>query len=127
MDIISVSLHKMNLKSDLICGTVIVHVRPGLPVNVVSILLGNYLAGGYVNQLFPMIPAMKLIMMTKVSVVFPACAVTKRMTAKVALEANNEDEGEDSVPNLDLEGTLMTQLDEPRHLSSFRGEKFSKS
>ena len=59
-----------------------------------------------------MIPAMKLIMMTKVSVVFPACAVTKRMTGKVALEANNEDEGEDAVPNLDLEGTLflMTQI-----------------
>ena len=34
------------------------------------------------------------------------------------LEANNEDEGGDLVPNLDLEGTFMTQLDEPSHLPS---------
>ena len=40
------------------------------------------------------------------------------------LEANSEDEGDDLVPNLDLEGTFMTQLDEPGHLPS-SGEKSS--
>ena len=40
------------------------------------------------------------------------------------LEANSEDEGNDLVPNLNLEGTFMTQLDEPGHLPS-SGEKSS--
>ena len=48
MDVISVPLHKINLKSDLITGTVIVGVRPELPVKGVSMLLGNDLAGGKV-------------------------------------------------------------------------------
>ena len=48
MDIISVPLHRINLKSDLITGTVIVGVRPELPVKGVSMLLGNDLAGGKV-------------------------------------------------------------------------------
>ena len=47
MDIISVPLHIINL-SDLISGTVIVGVRPELPVKGVSILLGNDLTGGKV-------------------------------------------------------------------------------
>ena len=38
------------------------------------------------------------------------------------LEANNEDQGDDLVPNLDLAGTFMTQL--PGHLPS-SGEKSS--
>ena len=48
IDIISVPLHRINLKSDLISGTVIVGVRPELPVKGVSMLLGNDLAGGKV-------------------------------------------------------------------------------
>ena len=57
-------------------------------------------------------------------VVFPACAVTISMTRKAMLEANSDDKGDNLVPNLDLEGTFMTQLDEPGHLPS-SGEKSS--
>ena len=38
------------------------------------------------------------------------------------LEANGENEGNDLVPNIDLEGTIMTQLDEPGHIPT-SGEK----
>ena len=48
MDVISIPLHKINLKSDLISDTVIVGVRPELPVKGVSMFLGNDLAGGKV-------------------------------------------------------------------------------
>ena len=48
MDIISVPLHRIHLKSDLISGTVIVGVRPELPVKGVSMLLGNDLVVGKV-------------------------------------------------------------------------------
>ena len=34
------------------------------------------------------------------------------MTRKAMLEANSEVERDDLVPNLELEGTFMTQLDE---------------
>ena len=40
------------------------------------------------------------------------------------LEGNSEDKDDDLVPNLDLEGTFLTQLDEPGHLPS-SGEKRS--
>ena len=129
MDIISVPLHRINLKSDLISGTVIVGVRPELPVKGVSMLLGNDLAGG---KVLPQ-PIVTRDPCTEAdndddesSIVFPACAVlvTRSMTRKAMLEANSEDKGDDLVPNLDLEGTFMTQLDEPGHLPS-SGEKSS--
>ena len=65
MDVISVPLHKINLKSDLVSGTVIVGVRPELPVNGVSMLLGMIwqVFIYYLNQLLPMSPAQKLIML----------------------------------------------------------------
>ena len=54
------------------------------------------------------------------SVVFPACAVTRSMTRKAVIDS----EGGDLVPNLNLEGSFMTKLDEPGHLAS-SGEKSS--
>ena len=42
---ISVPLHKIFLKSDLVSGYVTVGIRPNLPVKGVSLLLGNDLAG----------------------------------------------------------------------------------
>ena len=42
---ISVPLHKIFLKSDLVSGYVTVGIHPNLPVKGVSLLLGNDLAG----------------------------------------------------------------------------------
>ena len=128
MDSISVPLHRINLKSDLISCTVIVGVRPELPVKGVSMLLGNYLAGGKVlpQPIVTRDPCTEADSDDESSVVFPACAVTRiTMTRKAMLEANSEDKGNDLVPNLDLEGTFMTQLDEPGYLPS-SGEKSSR-
>ena len=58
------------------------------------------------------------------SVVFPACAVTRSMNRKAMIKTNSEDEGDNLVPNIDLEGTFMTKLIEPGHLPS-SGEKSS--
>ena len=120
MDIVSVPLHRINLKSDLISGTVIVGVRPELPVKGVSMLLGNDLAGGKVlpQPIVTRDPCTEADNDDESGVVFPACAVTRSMTRKAMLEENSEDKGDDLVPNLDLEGTFMTQLDEPGHLPS---------
>ena len=45
---VNVPLHKIELKSDLVTGSVIVGIRPTLPVKGVSFLLGNDLAGSHV-------------------------------------------------------------------------------
>ena len=126
MDIISVPLHMINLKSDLISGAVIFGVRPELPVKGVSMLLGNDLAGDKVlpQPIVTRDPCTEADNDDKSNVIFPACAVTRSMTRKAMLEANSEDEGDDLVRNLDLEGTFMTQLYEPGYLPS-TGEKSS--
>ena len=44
----NVPLHKVNLVSDLVTGSVAVGTRPTLSIKGVSLLLGNDLAGGKV-------------------------------------------------------------------------------
>ena len=45
---VNVPLHKVNLVSDLVTGSVVVGTRPTLPIKGVSLILGNDLAGGKV-------------------------------------------------------------------------------
>ena len=45
---VNVPIHKVNLVSDLVTGSVVVGTRPTLPIEGVSLLLGNDLAGGKV-------------------------------------------------------------------------------
>ena len=42
---VNIRLHKVNLVSDLVAGSVVVGTRPTLPIKGVSLLLGNELAG----------------------------------------------------------------------------------
>ena len=88
MDVISVALHKISLKSDLVLGTVTVGVRPELPVKGVSMLLGNDLAGGKVlpEPIITREPCTEADTVEN-SVVFPACAVTRSMTRKARLDS----------------------------------------
>ena len=39
---VNVPLHKVNLVSDLVTGSVVVGTRPTLPIKGVSLLLGNW-------------------------------------------------------------------------------------
>jgi len=43
-----VPLHKIHLSCDLVTGSVVVGVRPSLPIPGVSLILSNDLAGGQV-------------------------------------------------------------------------------
>ena len=131
MDIISVPLHRVNMKSDLVSGSVVVGVRPKLPVRGVSMLLGNDLAGGKVlpDPIVSPKPCTEVVS-DEDSSVFPACAVTRSMTRKAEIEVDNgcksnvdgDSEGKGEVPNLDLEGTFMTMLDESSSGSSPESE-----
>ncbi|KAJ8022570.1 hypothetical protein HOLleu_37511 [Holothuria leucospilota] len=90
---ISVPLHKINLKSDLVSGSVIVGVRPTLPVKGVSLLLGNDLAGGKVvaNAILTDKPCdynNTEQLEKEFPNLFPACAVTRAMSQKLAVDDN---------------------------------------
>ncbi|KAJ8050568.1 hypothetical protein HOLleu_03818 [Holothuria leucospilota] len=103
---ISVPLHKINLKSDLVSGSVIVGVRPTLPVKGVSLLLGNDLAGGKVvaNAILTDKPCdynNTEQLEKEFPNLFPACAVTRAMSQKLAMDDNLKhppSRSEDTVP-----------------------------
>ncbi|KAJ8049713.1 hypothetical protein HOLleu_02580 [Holothuria leucospilota] len=103
---ISVPLHKINLKSDLVSGSVIVGVRPTLPVKGVSLLLGNDLAGGKVvaNAILTDKPCdynHTEQLEKEFPNLFPACAVTRAMSQKLAVDDNLKhppSKSEDTVP-----------------------------
>jgi hypothetical protein len=126
MDIISVPLHKIKLKSDLVSGTVVVGVRPELPVKGVTMLLGNDLAGGKVLP-DPIVSHKPCTAVDKEEEkdIFPACAVTRSMSRKALLEDSSDNVEVDSVPSHGLEDTFMTQLEEAGHLPS-SGKKDSQ-
>ena len=70
------------LKCNLVSGPVIVGVRPSLPVQGITVLLGNDLAGGRVLQSpqVTVVPQMRCDDVTKqTQELFPACAVTRAM------------------------------------------------
>ncbi|KAJ8025597.1 hypothetical protein HOLleu_33193 [Holothuria leucospilota] len=103
---ISVPLHKINLKSDLVSGSVIVGVRPTLPVKGISLLLGNDLAGGKVvaNAILTDKPCEynnTEQVEKEFPNLFPACAVTRAMSQKLAMDDNLKhppSKSEDTVP-----------------------------
>ncbi|KAJ8040905.1 hypothetical protein HOLleu_15350 [Holothuria leucospilota] len=103
---ISVPLHKINLKSDLVSGSVIVGVRPTLPVKGVSLLLGNDLAGGKVvaNAILTDKPCdynNTEQLEKEFPNLFPACAVTRGMSQKLAMDdklKHPPSKSEDTVP-----------------------------
>ena len=75
-----VPLHRVFLQSDLVSGPIIVGVRPTLPVEGVSLLLGNNLAGSKVM----VDPCLSHLLCTdstswEIPALFPACAVTRAM------------------------------------------------
>ena len=47
MGVLEVPLHEVNIKSSLINGNIVIHVgmKPSLPVEGISLILGNDLAG----------------------------------------------------------------------------------
>ena len=80
MGVLSVPLHSIGLHSDLVSGTVAVGLRPILPVNDISMILGNDLAGDKVlaDPRVADVPCMATER-EQVNSLFPSCAVTRAM------------------------------------------------
>ncbi|CAC5410428.1 unnamed protein product [Mytilus coruscus] len=78
---IDVPLHRIYLKSDLITGPVVVGVRPNLPVEGVSLLLGNDLARNKVvaEPIVTSEPVVDVKSPEDDAELYPACVVTRAM------------------------------------------------
>ncbi|VDI13139.1 Hypothetical predicted protein [Mytilus galloprovincialis] len=81
---IDVPLHRIYLKSDLITGPVIVGVRPNLPVEGVTLLLGNDLARNKVvaEPIVTSEPVVDVKSPEDDAELYPACVVTRAMARK---------------------------------------------
>ena len=109
MGILEVPLHEVNIKSSLMNGNIVIGMRPSLPVEGISLILGNDLAGERVmvdprvvekprddekmERLAEKFPGM-----------FPASVVTRSMKAKEAIKEQGKEE-------IGLSGTFLENID----------------
>ena len=138
MDYTEVPLHRINLDCELVSGPVVVAVRPKLPIEGVSLILGNDLAGGKVKVNPLVVQSPKVIEEFDIKQLpneyFPSCAVTRAMSKKIDVETGPEGRGADTDVNLER---LFSDPEEGRHthdkgedisVNDFSDEmKFSKS
>ena len=110
MGILEVPLHEVNIKSSLINGNIVIGMRPSLPVEGISLILGNDLAGEKV-MVDPRVVEKPRDdenterLAEKFPGIFPASVVTRSMKAKkeVIKEQGKEEIG--------LSGTFLENID----------------
>ena len=110
MGILEVPLHEVNIKSSLINGNIVIGMRPSLPVEGISLILGNDLAGEKVMVDPRVVEKPRDDVKTerlaeKFPGIFPASVVTRSMKAKkeVIKEQGKEEIG--------LSGTFLENID----------------
>ena len=108
--VLEVPLHEVNIKTSLINGNIVIGMRPSLPVEGISLILGNDLAGEKV-MVDPRVVEKprddeKMERLTeKFPGIFPASVVTRSMKAKK--EAIKEQGKEE----IGLSGTFLENID----------------
>ena len=110
MGVLEFPLHEVNIKSSLINGNIVIGMRPSLPVEGISLILGNDLAGEKVMVDPRVVEKPRDDEKTerlaeKFPGIFPASAVTRSMKAKK--EAIKEQGKEE----IGLSGTFLENID----------------
>ena len=111
MGVLEVPLHEVNIKSSLINGNIVIGMRPSLPVEGISLILGNDLAGERV-MVDPRVAEKPRDdenterLAEKFPGIFPASVVTRSMKAKK--EAIKEQGKEE----IGLSGTFLENIDD---------------
>ena len=110
MGVLEVPLHEVNIKSSLINGNIVIGMRPSLPVEGISLILENDLAGEKVMVDPRVVEKPRDDEKTerlaeKFPGIFPASVVTRSMKAKK--EAIKEQGKEE----IDLSGTFLENID----------------
>ena len=110
MGVLEVPLHEVNIKSSLINGNIVIGMRPSLPVEEISLILGNDLAGERV-MIDPRVVEKPRDnekterLAEKFPGIFPASVVTRSMKAKKeALKEQGKEE-------IGLSGTFLENID----------------
>ncbi|VDI68993.1 Hypothetical predicted protein [Mytilus galloprovincialis] len=108
---IDVPPHRIYLKSDLITGPVVVGIRPNLPVEGVTYLLGNDLARNkVVAELYVTSePVVDVKLPEDDAELYPACVVTRAMARK----QQDEDLQENQFDYMDLSDTFLADIEGP--------------
>ena len=110
MGVLEVPLHEVNIKSSLINGNIVIGMRPSLPVEGISLILGNDLAGEKVMVDPRVVEKPRDDEKTerlaeKFPGIFPASVVTRSMKAKKeALKEQGKEE-------IGLSGTFLENID----------------
>ena len=111
---VNVPLHKVNLVSDLVTGSVVVGTRATLPIKGVSLLSGNDLAGGKVVA-DPKVTSKPITLVSTEKLeevipgIFPSCAVTQAMAKKAQEEPKYCKQFTDVL--VDLSDTFLNNYD----------------
>ena len=110
MGILEVPLHEVNIKSSLINGNIVIGMRPSLPVEGISLILGNDLAGEKVMVDPRVVDKPRDDERTerlaeKFPGIFPASVVTRSMKAK---KAAIKEQGKEEIG---LSGTFLENID----------------
>ena len=110
MGVLEVPLHEVNIKSSLINGNIVIGMRPSLPVEGISLILGNDLAGEKVMVDPRVVEKPRDDVKTerlaeKFPGIFPASVVTRSMKAKKeAIKKQGKQE-------IGLSGTFLENID----------------
>ena len=110
MGVLEVPLHEVNIKSSLINGNIVIGMRPSLPVEGISLILGNDLAGERVMVDPRVVEKPRDNEKTerlaeKFPGIFPASVVTRSMkTKKEAIKEQGKEE-------IGLSGTFLENID----------------
>ena len=105
MGILEVPLHEVNIKSSLINGNIVIGMRPSLPVEGISLILGNDLAGERVMVDPRVVENEKTERLAeKFPGIFPASVVTRSVKAKEAIKEQGKEE-------IGLSGTFLENID----------------
>ena len=110
MGVLEVPLHEVNIKSSLINGNIVIGMRPSLPVEGISLILGNDLAGERVMVDPRVVDKPRDDERTerlaeKFPGIFPASVVTRSMKAK---KAAIKEQGKEEIG---LSGTFLENID----------------
>ena len=119
---VQVPLHNLELSSEIVSGSVVVGLRPSLPVPGVSLILGNDIAGGKVegNPFVSDTPSCDVSDPAEaVTELFPSCAVTRAM-AKANSGKYDEPGDDDMLTSAESIGELQDSISQSARTDATR-------
>jgi len=129
---VSVPLHTVYLRCGLVSGPVVVGARPTLPVQGISLLLGNDLAGSRVIPDLSVTNEPELMkdvdeLDSSIPGLFPACAVTRAAAMRAASQSSDDVQSDNSGPiHQAASAVALEKTDDGEDVVSVEATKFSR-